>query len=109
MINMKKKRILYSLVTVAVIATLAVVISYATDMHPAETPERQAPVVKSTTTDQSAAVKKKSCSCCQERMARARERFRKTRERIRAAQQAQQAKTKVPVSQQTPERASDSP
>lgn len=99
MIEMKKKRILYTLTTVAVIATIVVVISFATDRPIAETPEQKA-------ADKSAAVKKKSCSCCQKLKARVREQFQKTRERIRSSQQDE---TQVPVSQQTPERASDSP
>lgn len=106
MIEMKKKRILYILTTVAVIATLVVVISFATDRPPAETPEQKAVVVKSIRADKNAAVKKKSCSCCQKLKARVREQFRKTRQRIRSSQQAE---TQVPVSQQTPERTSDSP
>ena len=62
---MKKNRMLYTLATVAVIATLAVVISFATDKPPAETPEQKAVVVKSKRADKNAAVQKKSCSCCQ--------------------------------------------
>ena len=103
---MKKNRMLYTLATVAVIATLAVVISFATDKPPAETPEQKAVVVKSKRADKNAAVQKKSCSCCQKLKARVREQFRKTRERVSSSQQAE---AKVPVSQQTPERASDSP
>ena len=106
MIDMKKKRIFYTLTTVAVIATLVVVISFATDRPPAETPQQKAGVVKNIRGDKNAAVKKKSCSCCQKLKARVREQFRKTRERIRSSQQAE---TKASVSQQTPERASDSP
>lgn len=103
---MKKNRILYTLATVAVIATFVVVISFATDRPPAETPKQKAVVVKSIRADKNAVVKKKSCSCCQKLKARVREQFRKRRERIRSSQQA---KMKVPVSQQTPERASGSP
>ena len=103
---MKKKRILYTLTTIAVIATLVVVISFATDRPPADTPEQKAVAIKSIRADKKAAVKKKSCSCCQKLKARVREQFRKTRERIRSSQQAE---TKASVSQQPPERASASP
>lgn len=84
---MKRKRILYSLGILTLIVLFAVVIYATTDKHPAIPPKQKASFVKD--------VKKKSCDCCQERMARARERIRKTRQRMQAWREASQTTSRV--------------
>ena len=101
---MKKKNLLYSLTTLALIALIAGVISYATEMRPTQRETQQIPVASLTPPETSAetgtttAVKKKACGCCADRIARLQEQIRKARER---RQTAQTAETKG-VSQQTP-------
>ena len=101
---MKKKNLLYSLATLALIALIAGVISYATEMRPTQTETQQVPVASSRTpetsteTETATAVKKKSCGCCADRIARLQQQIRKARERRQAAQTAEM----TGVSQQTP-------
>ena len=50
---MKKKNLLYSLATLALIALIAGVISYATEMRPTQRETQQVPVASSTTPETS--------------------------------------------------------
>lgn len=108
---MKKKNLLYSLAILGLIALIAGVISYATKMRPPQTDFSTTPVeqtatpVTSTEPETTPAVKKKSCGCCAERIARLQEHIRKARERRQAAQHAAAPE----VSQQQPSRASGAP
>lgn len=101
---MKKKNVLYSLATLALIAS---VIGFATQSSPTQKAAQQGSVeqmatpVKATSTETTPAVKKKACRCCAERLTRLQEQIRKTRERRRAAQQAEAT---AETSQQTPSR-----
>ena len=102
---MKKKNLLYSLATLVLIALIAGVISYATEMRPTQTETQQVPVASwgtpetSTETETATAVKKKkSCGCCADRIARLQQQIRKARTRRQAAQTAET----TGVSQQTP-------
>ncbi len=105
---MKKIYLFYCIVTLAIIALGLGVISYATQTRDTQTPQQQArvetPTPASTTQP---TVKKKSCDCCAERIARLKEQIRKARERRMAAQQA--GPNEILVSQQKPTRASDAP
>ena len=96
---MKKMPLLYCIVALAIIALGVGVISYATQTRDTQTPQQQAllgtPTPTSTTQP---TVKKKSCGCCDERIARFKEQVRKARERRKASQQADTTR----VSQQTP-------
>lgn len=87
---MKRKRILYSLAILTLIALFTVVIRATTDRHSATQPKQKAPVVKNIAAEKKNDVKEKSCDCCQERMARARERIRKARQRMRALRESSQ-------------------
>ena len=101
---MKKKNVLYSLATLALIAG---VIGFATEPLPTQkaaqqlSAEQMATPMKSTSTETAPAVKKKTCGCCAERLARLQEQIQKTRERRRAAQQAEATEE---TSQQTSSR-----
>jgi len=101
---MKKKNLLYSLATLALIALIAGVISYATEMRPTQRETQQVHVASSATpetsteTETATAVKKKVCGCCADRIARLQEQIRKARERRQAAQTAET----IGVSQQAP-------
>ena len=101
---MKKKNLLYSLATLALIALIAGIISYATEMRPTQRETQQVPVASSTTpgtfteTETATAVKKKACGCCADRIARLQKQIRKARKRQQAAQTA----GTTGVSQQTP-------
>ncbi len=107
---MKKENLLYSFATLAVIAFITGVISYATERHPTQTgfsitPVEQiaTPVSPTSTEGQtSLVVKKKSCGCCAERLARLQEQIRKARERRHASATKE-------TSQQLPSRVSDAP
>lgn len=88
--SMKKKNVLYSLATLALIAG---VIGFATEPPPTQKATQQVSVeqiatpVKATSIETAPAVKKKSCGCCTERIARLQEQIRKARERRQEAQQ----------------------
>lgn len=105
---MKKRLLFYSIAPLAVIALIAGVISSATEIRP--TPKADPPQVSveaSTTPEtptESTAVKKKSCVCCADRLARIQEQLRKAHER---RQIEQQVETKA-ITQQTPAKASNS-
>ena len=94
---MKKRLLFYSIATLAIIALIVGVISYATERHPTQTGFSTTPVeqiatpVTSTSTEGQTppAVKKKSCGCCAERIARLQEQIRKAREGRQAAQQVE--------------------
>ena len=107
---MKKRLLFYSIATLAVIALIVGVISYATERHPTQTGDTTTPVehiaTPVTSTETPTAVKKKACGCCAERITRLQEQIRKARERRQAKQDAQ---AKGFEAQQTPERASNSP
>lgn len=89
---MKKRLLFYSLVPLAVLAFIAGVISYATESRPTQIDVSTTPVEQSTTpmtateTETAPTVKKKSCRCCAERIARLQEQIRKARERRQTAQ-----------------------
>lgn len=86
---MKKKNLLYSLVTLALIALIVGVISYATEMRPIQKEAQRVSVQASTTPStpiKTTTVKKKGCGCCADRLARIQEQLRKARERKRASQ-----------------------
>ncbi len=100
---MKKKKVLYSLATLALIAG---VIGFATEIRPTQKEVPQMSVEASTIPTETSAVKKKACGCCAERLARLQEQIRKARQRSRAAQQA--AATEESLQQQE-SRASDTP
>lgn len=111
---MKKKNLLYSLVTLTLIALIIGVISYATERHPTQTgstttsvDQIAAPVTSTSTEGKPTppAVKKKSCGCCAERIARLQKQMRKARARRPAAQQTSATET----SQQQPSRISNAP
>lgn len=109
---MEKRLFFYSIAMLAVIALIVDVISSATERHPTQTGFSTTLVEQSATSvtskegqTPSPAVKKKSCGCCAERMARLREQIRKARERRQATQQAAAAE----ASEQQPSRASDAP
>lgn len=101
---MKKKNLLYSLAILALIALIAGVISYATEMRPTQRETQQVPVASSKTpetsteTETATAVKKKACGCCAERIARLQQQIRKARKHRQAIQTAET----TGVSQQTP-------
>lgn len=99
---MKKKNLLYGLAILSVIALVAGVISYATEVRLTQTDFSTTPVEQTTasvtSTETGPAVKKKACGCCADRIARLQEQIRKARER----RQAQQAAETIGVSQKTP-------
>lgn len=84
---MKKKNLVYSLIILALIALIAGIISYATEMRPTQKKAQQASgepttiMVTSTKAQTTTAVKKKACECCAERIARLQEQIRKARQR----------------------------
>lgn len=105
---MKKRLLFYSIAPLAVIALIVGVISSTTEIR--ATPKAAHPLVSveaSTTPEtptETTAVKKKSCVCCADRLARLQEQVRKAHERRRIGQQVE---TKV-IMQQTPAKASNS-
>ena len=80
---MKKTRLLFGIVVLVAAALLAGFINYATDTSDTDNATQKAQVKTnaSTETPNTPVVKKKSCDCCAERMARLREQIRKARER----------------------------
>ena len=89
---MKKTHLLYSIAALAVFGILASVMGYATKTYLTPVPEEQAPEETTITTPAemtTPAVKKKTCSCCNERIARLREQHRKLRARRQSVQQAE--------------------
>ena len=104
---MKQRLLFYSIAAFAVIALIVGVISYATEKHPTQTGfsttlvEQSATSVTSTEGQTPPTVKKKSCGCCAERIARLQERIQKARERRQAARQT----SRTEASQQLPSRA----
>ena len=107
---MKQKNLLYSLGTLALLALIIGVISSATERHPTQTGDTTTPVEQIatpvTSTETSTAVKKKACECCAKRIAHLQEQIHKARERRQAKQDTQAKRFET---QQTPERASNSP
>ena len=103
---MKQKNLLYSLGTLALIALIIGVISSATERHPTQTGDTTTSVEQIATPVTSTAVKKKACECCAKRIAHLQEQIRKARERRQAKQDTQAKRFET---QQTPERASNSP
>lgn len=108
---MKQRLLFYSIAALAVIALIVGVISYATERHPTQTGFSTTPVEQSATSVTStegqtpATVKKKSCGCCAERIARLQEQIRKARERRQVPQQT----AATEASQQQPSRTRDAP
>lgn len=106
---MKKRLLFYSIATLAVISLIVGVISYAIERHSTQTGDTTTPVEQIaspvTSTEIPTAVKKKSCGCCAERMARLEEQIRKARKRRQAKQQA----AATEASQQQPSHASAAP
>ena len=80
---MKKTRLLFGIVVLVAAALLAGFINYATDTSDTDKATQKAQVKTNapTETPNTSVVKKKSCACCAERMARLREQIRKARER----------------------------
>ena len=82
------------MVPLAVIALIAGVINSATRRHPTQTNfsttlvEQSATPVASTETETATTVKKESCRCCAERIARLQEQIRKAREHRQMAPKA---------------------
>lgn len=98
---MKKRTLIYSIMVLAALA-LGVVISDGTDKPPAQPPPQQGQAEVTTLAKTTKlAVKKKSCGCCAQRIAQARELMRKARER--------RMETRGSISQQTPSEASNTP
>ena len=89
---MRKTYLFYGLITLAVVALITGVISYATKTHPTQKEARQIPVKTTMTTVTSTEkkitpiVKKKSCGCCAER----RERIQKIIQQARVHREAKQ-------------------
>ena len=108
---MKQRLLFYSIAALAVIALIVGVISYATERHPTQTGfsttpvEQSATSVTSTKGQTSPTVKKKSCGCCAERIARLQEQIRKARERRQVTQRTEATE----VSQQQPSPTRDAP
>lgn len=101
-----KNPLSYGIVAFVIIAFLVGFIGYTTDTRPMQTGNTTAPIQTTVPAEKNTIVKKKSCGCCAERMARRRQQIQKVRERKQAAQDAQAKGFKA---QQTPERASNSP
>ena len=107
---MKKRLLFYSLVSLAMIVLIARVISWATETPPLQKAGPEASVTSKaidlTATENKAenTIKKKTCGCCADRLARYREQLRKARER---GQRGQHLETKA-ITQQTPAEASNS-
>lgn len=105
---MKKRLLFYSIVPLAVIALITGVISSATEIRPTPKAAPSQVSVKASTTSEtpteSIAVKKKSCACCADRLARFQEQLRKAHEH---RQVGQRVETKA-ITQQTPAKASNS-
>ena len=80
---MKKTHLLFSIAVLVAAALLAGFINYATDTPDTDkaTQTTQVKTNAPAETTDTPAVKKKSCDCCAERMARLRERIQEARER----------------------------
>lgn len=89
---MKKAHFLYGIAVLTAVGILVSFMGYATRTYPTPVPEEQAPAeitIATPAETTTPAVKKKSCSCCAERIARLREQYRKLRARRQTVQQAE--------------------
>ncbi len=90
---MKKNHFFYIISLLAVIALIAGVISYATEIRPPQVTGQEEKIEKArekiTHEPTTVTGKKKACGCCAERMARARELILKARQRRQASANAE--------------------
>ena len=89
---MKKTHFLYGIAVLTAVGILASFMGYATKTYPTRVPEEQALEETTITTraeTTTPAEKKKSCSCCADRIARLREQHRKLRARGQSVQRAE--------------------